>query len=89
MFLSPCLHAARKAELGISSFGVSVTTMEEVFMKVGEGTEETLESRWVGWWVWVCGDYADVVAVCGWDYVWCYVKWGGGGRMEWEGGSVN
>jgi len=36
---------SRKAELGISSFGVSVTTMEEVFMKVGEGTEETLETR--------------------------------------------
>ena len=39
------LPSARKAELGISSFGVSVTTMEEVFMKVREGTEKTLESR--------------------------------------------
>ena len=58
LFLS---FAARKAELGISSFGVSVTTMEEVFMKVGEGTEETLETRWVGMgcgygvWVWGVG----------------------------------
>jgi len=33
---------ARKVDLGISGFGVSVTTMEEVFIKVGEGanTEE-------------------------------------------------
>ena len=46
-------------------------------MKVGEGTEESLETRWVGWWVSVCGDYADVVAVCGWDYC-----------MEWEGGGT-
>ena len=31
--------------------------MEEVFMKVGEGTEETLESRWVGvWWLYVVDD---------------------------------
>ena len=36
---------ATKAELGILSFGVSITTMEEVFMKVGEGTDETLDDR--------------------------------------------
>jgi len=37
-----CTFLARKADLGISGFGVSVTTMEEVFIKVGEGvnTEE-------------------------------------------------
>ena len=29
-----------KREYGISSFGVSVTTMEEVFIKVGEGSSE-------------------------------------------------
>ena len=29
-------------EYGITSFGVSVTTLEEVFMKVGEGAERTL-----------------------------------------------
>lgn len=29
-------------EYGITSFGVSVTTLEEVFMKVGEGAEKTL-----------------------------------------------
>ena len=34
-----------KDALGIQSFGVSVTTMEEVFMKVGEGTDETLDNR--------------------------------------------
>ena len=37
--------AARKTELAVSSFGVSVTTMEEVFIKVGEGTDETLDER--------------------------------------------
>ena len=36
---------ANKADLGIQSFGVSITTMEEVFMKVGEGTDETLDDR--------------------------------------------
>ena len=39
--------AARKSNLGVASFGVSVTTMEEVFIKVGEGTDESLENRWV------------------------------------------
>jgi hypothetical protein len=33
----------RKQEYGIASFGVSVTTMEEVFMKVGEGAEKTVD----------------------------------------------
>ena len=36
---------AHKEDLGISSFGVSVTTMEEVFIRVGEGMDETLETR--------------------------------------------
>ena len=36
---------ATKTELGVLSFGVSITTMEEVFMKVGEGTDETLDDR--------------------------------------------
>ena len=36
---------ASKTDLGIQSFGVSITTMEEVFMKVGEGTDEALEDR--------------------------------------------
>ena len=39
-------YTARKSELGIAGFGISVTTMEEVFIKVGEGTEETLEQRY-------------------------------------------
>ena len=43
-----CVYfAARKQDLGIAGFGISVTTMEEVFIKVGEGTEETLERRCV------------------------------------------
>lgn len=29
-----------KREYGISGFGISVTTMEEVFIKVGEGSAE-------------------------------------------------
>ena len=36
---------ADKTDLGIQSFGVSITTMEEVFIKVGEGTDETLDDR--------------------------------------------
>ena len=36
---------AHKAEYGISGFGVSITTMEEVFIKVGHGMDETLEGR--------------------------------------------
>ncbi len=39
---------ARKIELGVSSFGVSITTMEEVFIKVGDGTDDTLETRFGG-----------------------------------------
>ena len=37
--------SAHKAEYGISGFGVSITTMEEVFIKVGEGLDEALEGR--------------------------------------------
>ena len=47
--ITVCVHAARKVELGVSSFGVSITTMEEVFIKVGEGTDETLETRFASW----------------------------------------
>ncbi|XP_065191638.1 phospholipid-transporting ATPase ABCA3-like [Sycon ciliatum] len=36
---------AKSAEYGISSFGVSVTTMEEVFHRAGESADVTLESR--------------------------------------------
>ena len=39
------LFLAHKAEYGISGFGVSITTMEEVFIKVGQGMDETLEGR--------------------------------------------
>lgn len=34
-------------EYGITSFGVSVTTLEEVFMKVGEGAERTVDDLYV------------------------------------------
>ena len=34
-----------KAILGIASFGISITTMEEVFLKVGEGNSESLKSK--------------------------------------------
>lgn len=33
----------------MSSFGVSITTMEEVFMKVGEGTEKALNTEYVAY----------------------------------------
>lgn len=33
---------SRREELGINSFGVSVTTMEEVFLKVGEDMDDSL-----------------------------------------------
>ncbi|KAJ7352721.1 hypothetical protein OS493_034326 [Desmophyllum pertusum] len=33
----------RMEDYGITSFGVSVTTLEEVFMKVGEGSEKTVD----------------------------------------------
>lgn len=33
---------SRREELGINSFGVSVTTMEEVFLKVGEEMDDSL-----------------------------------------------
>lgn len=34
------LHVVHKRQLGISGFGISVTTMEEVFIKVGENSIE-------------------------------------------------
>jgi len=33
---------SRRDELGINSFGISVTTMEEVFLKVGEEMDDSL-----------------------------------------------
>ncbi|CAD5112606.1 DgyrCDS1819 [Dimorphilus gyrociliatus] len=38
---------ADKIKLGISSFGASVTTMEEVFLKVGESVDSTLEEKMI------------------------------------------
>ena len=35
----------RKEELGLAGFGVSVTTMEEVFLKVKDESDEGIESR--------------------------------------------
>ena len=32
-------------QYGVTSFGVSVTTLEEVFMKVGEGAEKTFHDQ--------------------------------------------
>ena len=37
--------AANKNDLGITGFGISVTTMEEVFLKVKEESDESIESR--------------------------------------------
>ncbi|XP_077990027.1 phospholipid-transporting ATPase ABCA3-like [Glandiceps talaboti] len=36
---------SKMADFGINSYGVSVTTMEEVFMKVGEMAEEIVQNR--------------------------------------------
>ena len=44
-FLHP--FSAKKGELGIDGFGVSVTTMEEVFLRVRDGTAESIERRCV------------------------------------------
>lgn len=42
------LHVlAKKDNLGISSFGLSVTTMEEVFLQVGRDEEEVIEKKYV------------------------------------------
>jgi len=30
-------------KFGLTSFGVSITTLEEVFIKVGEGSEKTVD----------------------------------------------
>ena len=39
-------RTAEQDEFGVSSYGISVATMEEVFMKVQEGAEETLRHRY-------------------------------------------
>ncbi len=44
LYYSYFFSTEEKAELGISSFGVSITTMEEVFIKVGHGDDIDLES---------------------------------------------
>ena len=36
---------SRRQELGINSYGASVTTMEEVFLKVGELMDDTLAAK--------------------------------------------
>jgi len=37
-----CIPLGQKKQLGITGFGISVTTMEEVFMKVADsGVDET------------------------------------------------
>ena len=35
----------RRQELGIASYGASVTTLEEVFLKVGEEMDSTLNDK--------------------------------------------
>ena len=35
----------RRRDLGIASYGASVTTMEEVFLKVGEEMDSTLSDK--------------------------------------------
>ena len=45
MCVCDCWTAGRKEELSIAGFGVSVTTMEEVFLKVKEEVDESIESK--------------------------------------------
>ena len=45
----------RRQELGIASYGASVTTMEEVFLKVGQEMDSSLSDKLQkqsdeGWW---------------------------------------
>jgi len=49
-FIFIFIFSAHKAKYGISGFGVSVTTMEEVFIKVGEGFDHTLKGKYVKLW---------------------------------------
>lgn len=44
-YFFPCIiqPLGKMDDYGIASFGVSVTTLEEVFMKVGEGSEKTVD----------------------------------------------
>ena len=45
LYKTYCKLAANKSDLGIAGFGISVTTMEEVFLKVKEESDESIESR--------------------------------------------
>ena len=47
MFIVIISKTEHKSELHVEAFGLSVTTMEEVFIKVGEDKEETLSARYV------------------------------------------
>ena len=40
-----CQLEEKHEELGIASYGASMTTMEEVFMKVGTECDETLDDQ--------------------------------------------
>ena len=46
MLLCVCVCLENRESLGISSFGLSLTTMEEVFLKVGSGSTETSKKRY-------------------------------------------
>ena len=46
MYILYDFFSAHKAEYGVSGFGVSVTTMEEVFIKVGEGFDHNLKGKY-------------------------------------------
>lgn len=39
--------AGSKLELGVASLGVSVTTMEEVFLKVRDENQESIQQRYI------------------------------------------
>ena len=46
MCVCVCVCVAEQEGLGISSYGISVTTMEEVFMKVRDGADKSILHRY-------------------------------------------
>jgi len=68
MHVNECLHpfSAKKSELGIDGFGVSVTTMEEVFLRVRDGTAESIEHRYV---------LNNVLSLLLWLLSHCLIQW--------------
>lgn len=57
-----CFSACQKGELGIAGYGVSVTTLEEVFLRVGHGSDEVNNDNAAG---------SGVYAAAAFPAIWC------------------